>query len=175
MVKHMVCNVPECDKEPRGKTGLCYAHYMRNYRYGSPTATRRGLPHRDLVGSRFGSLVVVSYESSGRWRCDCDCGQSCHADTGALNRGSALTCGDKRTHYRGACGYGAMHDRLRRDRGSASQRVCVDCGGPARHWSYDHLDPEVLVDARLGIPYSRKEEHYEPRCVPCHKLFDLNR
>ena len=27
----------------------------------------------------------------------------------------------------------------------------------------------------LGFAYSLKIEHYEPRCVPCHKRMDLDR
>ena len=67
--------------------------------------------------------------------------------------------------------YENAHQRVKRARGSATAHKCVDCGQNARHWSYDHKDP----DERSGTkgPYSLKVEHYEPRCVPCHKQMDV--
>lgn len=65
----------------------------------------------------------------------------------------------------------AMHQRVRRAKGRAADHACVDCGGQAAQWSYDHLD----TDERPGIkgPYSLGLDHYVPRCVRCHKRFDL--
>ena len=177
MVDHTMCNVDGCNKPVRGRTGLCYAHYMRKYRYGSPTAERpKNIPRKDITGKRYGSLLVVRYSGRGRWDCTCDCGTDTEVRTGDLNSGSVTSCGDRSTHLRmDTCGYGAVHDRITRDRGPARDHVCVECGGVASHWSYDHTDPEVLIDQRLGIPYSMDHDHYQPRCVPCHKTYDLNR
>lgn len=54
---------------------------------------------KDLIGMRFGRLVVTS-EAIGRaknggilYNCDCDCGNSCIASSGNLMRGRALSCG----------------------------------------------------------------------------------
>lgn len=58
-------------------------------------------------------------------------------------------------------GYGAVHVRLRTRIGPASAFACADCGGPAAHWSYKH---------KTG--YSEDLADYEPRCVPCHRIFD---
>jgi hypothetical protein len=48
----------------------------------------------------------------------------------------------------------------------------------ARHWSYNHDDPHELMGtsgySTSPIPYSLSTAHYSPRCVPCHKTFDLN-
>ena len=65
----------------------------------------------------------------------------------------------------------AAHQRVKAAKGTASNYACVDCGGQARHWSYDHKDPGELFED--GRAYSAKVEHYEPRCVPCHKRFDV--
>ena len=177
VANEMMCNVDGCTKPVRGKTGLCYAHYMRKYRYGSPTAERpKDRPHIDLTGRVFGDLTVVRYVSPGRWVCTCSCGATATPLTGDLNRGNAVSCGDRTAHQRrDVCGYFAAHNRVTSDKGKASTHECVDCGRPAAHWSYDHADPEVLIDSRLGIPYSMDPDHYQPRCVPCHKTYDLNR
>lgn len=36
----MACNVPTCDRSADAPLGMCWAHYKRNLRYGSPTAGR---------------------------------------------------------------------------------------------------------------------------------------
>ncbi len=69
--------------------------------------------------------------------------------------------------------YTAVHQRLKKVRGKASERACVDCGSPARQWSYTHDDPREL-HSELG-PYSADLDRYEARCVSCHKRFDLAR
>ena len=67
--------------------------------------------------------------------------------------------------------YFAAHLRIRSTRGPAREHSCVDCRGPARHWSYDHRDRNELVDPKCGR-YSGDPAFYEPRCVPCHSRFD---
>lgn len=36
-----MCSVDGCEKPNRGLTGLCYAHYMRQWRYGTTDAQRK--------------------------------------------------------------------------------------------------------------------------------------
>lgn len=67
--------------------------------------------------------------------------------------------------------YAAMHGRLNHRRGRARRHSCVDCGQPARHWSYDHADPNELTSP-TGLEYSTNLDHYQPRCRPCHEAFD---
>lgn len=67
----------------------------------------------------------------------------------------------------------AAHERVKAAKGRAAEHDCTDCGGPALHWSYNHLDPHELRDPVSGAPYSPRPEYYEPRCVSCHKRFDL--
>lgn len=71
--------------------------------------------------------------------------------------------------------YGAAHERVRVERGPAKAHDCIDCGKRAAHWSYNHSDPNELRDLELNLPFSADPEHYSPRCVPCHKAFDLGR
>ena len=66
--------------------------------------------------------------------------------------------------------YSSVHDRLRSQRGSARNYLCVDCGGQAYEWSYDGNDPEEKTD--WGHKYSVNTERYEPRCRSCHNKYD---
>lgn len=66
--------------------------------------------------------------------------------------------------------YNAVHHRLTKKRGPARAQTCA-CGAPAKHWAYDHTDP----DERAGAdgPFSTDLARYRPMCVPCHKALDL--
>ena len=170
-----VCPVDDCPKQ-KYRGGYCYAHYMKKWRYGTPTPTHA--PRwEDFTGRRFGQLVAIA-RVDGRWVLKCDCGKETRAASGDLNRGTKITCGDRRAHRRLDPGYGAAHERVRRDRGHAQAHPCIDCGGRALQWSYTHDDPNELVvpgGVLAGIAYSADVNRYAPRCVPCHKRFDLGR
>ena len=52
----------------------------------------------DLTGKRFGKLIVLKKSENRKsgnslWACQCDCGNLCEKPTGALNSGSATSCG----------------------------------------------------------------------------------
>lgn len=169
-----ICPVDDCSKAVlRG--GFCYAHYMKQWRYGTPTPERPP-KYVDITGQRFGTLIVVS-RNGKMWLCRCDCGRERNASTGELNRCNDATCGHRPSHRRSdEAGYTAAHQRITMDRGPIKQQHCIDCGGQAAHWSYDHTDPDERIGtkgAALGLPYSLNSDHYAPRCVPCHKSFDL--
>ena len=171
------CSLPDCESPVRNK-GFCYGHYMKNWRYGTPTP-EFDPSWVDIRGQRFGMLVVVD-RVANQWRCTCDCGRERLALAGDLNRyGDVATCGDRATHRRtDDAGYGAAHGRLNQDRGRAKTHACIDCSNPAQHWSYNHDDPDELIAYGLsanGVAYSLDPSHYSPRCVPCHKRFDLHR
>lgn len=57
--------------------------------------------------------------------------------------------------------YAARHNHVRKVRGKAAEYSCVDCGGPARHWSsvHDTSGLDIWND-------------YQPRCVRCHHIYD---
>ena len=170
------CSVTDCAR-PIKRKGLCYGHYMKAWRYGTPTPTFAP-KHDDLAGRTFGDLTVLARVGNA-WRCACSCGAESITRSGDLNRGTASSCGDSVAHHRrDDIGYTAAHDRVRRDRGLVQTNACTDCGAQARHWSYDHADPNEMHATHLSanpIAYSNNPEHYEPRCVPCHKRFDLGR
>jgi hypothetical protein len=171
------CSLPDCAK-PAKRGGYCYGHYMKNWRYGTPTpmfAPR----WEDLRGTTFGHLTVIDRDDTGRWRCACDCGSEALVRTGDLNRGSVTTCGDKTEHWRRQdIGYSMAHDRVRTDRGRVQTYDCVGCSKPAQHWSYDHSDFAEMHAVGLSarpVAYSANPDHYSPRCAKCHKRFDLDR
>lgn len=70
--------------------------------------------------------------------------------------------------------YQALHDRLRRYRGRASEHTCVGCGGQAQDWAYDHSDPGQLVTkvGKKQIAYSTDLSRYQPMCRSCHHRLD---
>jgi hypothetical protein len=47
----------------------------------------------DIVGKRFGRLVVLAYAERSFWRCQCDCGHDAIVKTDALNSGKTQSCG----------------------------------------------------------------------------------
>jgi hypothetical protein len=164
------------DGKPIHAKGYCRAHYFKLWRYGTPTPVHPPPAFEDLTGQRFGALTVVEREGK-RWRCQCDCGGTTIAWLNNLKSGNHLTCGDRATHRRRPdAGYTAAHDRVTSDRGHARDYPCADCGGPARHWCYDRDDPNERLAEGLSarpVPYSLDPAYYTPRCVSCHKLFDL--
>lgn len=171
------CSLPDCDK-PLKRMGYCYGHYMKSWRYGTPTPVSSP-GWVDIRGQRFGTLVVVS-RSDFRWLCACDCGGERLVSAGDLNRvGDESTCGDRKVHRRrDDAGYTAAHQRCRSDRGRVQEHPCIDCGNPAQHWSYNHDDADERIAYGLsanGVAYSLDPDHYSPRCVSCHKVFDLHR
>lgn len=54
---------------------------------------RKGTPHKDLTGMRFGRLTVVEYSGDGKWLCSCDCGNETTVQTSHLNSGHTQSCG----------------------------------------------------------------------------------
>lgn len=166
------CSVPGCS-QPVKRRGYCYGHYMKAWRYGTPTPQHEPRYQTDLVGRRFGSLVVTSQRDGRHWICDCDCGGRALATRDGLLDGRRIACGDRAKHYRSdTISYSSAHDRIEQDRGRASDLHCVDCDKPAREWSYDHLDADERIDPGTGASFSLDPEHYEPRCVRCHRIFD---
>lgn len=161
-----------CDKAPRSKHAtLCPKHYHRVYRYGT-VSPQHPLRYIDLTGQAQGELTVKR-RGDGGWICDCSCGASVLVLTGDWNRGQS-TCGNRSIHFRSDdAGYSAAHDRLRTDMGQASTHPCTDCGQRALHWSYNHTAGDNERIGSDGYPYSLDADDYSPRCVPCHKRYDL--
>lgn len=66
--------------------------------------------------------------------------------------------------------YMAVHMRLRRSRGPASNHQCADCDRQAEHWSYQGGCLEEQTD-KIG-KFCSHQEHYVPRCTRCHRQHD---
>ena len=149
---------------------------MHGPRRPTPPRTRRNATCVDMAGQRFGTLTVTTERRGKFWVCICDCGRTREVRRRELLRYSdGNSCGDTRAHWRAdVVSYGGAHDRLDRDHGLAKTHQCVDCNGPAAHWSYDHADPDELTSPE-GYPYSLDAGHYEPRCSSCHARFDAAR
>lgn len=166
------CTVDKCDQKPRSSTSpYCEKHYYRLRRTGT-TAEPQWI--------------------NGQCTADgCNQPATCNGDS--AGHPGAIYCrmhflrvktrGDASFEFRGQNHHkwtgdqisnGGLHQRIRKNRGSARNYSCVDCGNQAAHWSYDHQALDERYDEIKG-PYTPDESHYEPRCVPCHKKFDLNR
>lgn len=68
--------------------------------------------------------------------------------------------------------YGAIHKRLERERGRASQFACTLCGNPAQEWSYAGGAEVEAIDPAAGIAYSPDLSCYRPLCRRCHRSID---
>lgn len=174
------CEIDQCGKPGRSRTArVCPMHYHRQYRNGTYKRKQVEPKWVDVSGRKFGTLTATSRTADGRWHCVCTCGETRTASLGELNRtGDANTCGVAGKHLGDEPGYRAAHARVKRVHGPASRHECVECGGRAAHWSYDHEDPDeryALGYSRNPVAYSAKTEHYQARCVPCHKRYDLER
>lgn len=68
-------------------------------------------------------------------------------------------------------GVATAHDRIRAERGKASDHECVSCGRPARDWALRH-GVEQTKTARNGRVYSLNVADYMPMCRRCHVHYD---
>lgn len=165
------CSIDGCARGTRSiRGGLCEMHYYRVRRSGSAgdpdsrkqwsgTCRYAGCDRDDAGGDGWCTLHARRVRV--------------HGDPDVVGRATP-TPGEMHPQWQGDdIGYSGVHTRLRKDRGSASNYPCTDCGQPAEHWSYDHDD----LNEKLATegPYSTNLDHYSARCVPCHKRFDLAR
>jgi hypothetical protein len=161
-----VCAVEDCASPSRTVGAVyCEMHYSRQHRTGTLDVTPRpicSVPgcNKTEQDSGMCSMHAIRMQRTGNPH------EVIHQRDRALPRGPANPrwSGDNVT-------YAGIHLRLKATKGRAAGQRCVDCGNAAKHWSYDHTDPSERV-CELGA-YSTDLDHYAPRCVPCHKTFDL--
>lgn len=166
------CRVEGCSKPSRSKKAeMCETHYYRLRRTGSTA---------DPITLAARPCSVEGCDRSARRRTPDspdELGALCQMHYKRLQRRGNVDfefVGANSPHWTGSGATGsAMHQRVRKARGPASSWGCVDCARPAKHWSYDHLDPMEHLDPVRG-PYSVDVDHYFPRCVSCHKKFDMD-
>ena len=148
------CTADGCDLAAR-KRGWCNKHYIRWYVHGDPNYERPTYtqcqveactthPRSATVG-----LCEKHYYRIRR-----------HGD-------AAVVIDTRLPDVR----YRAAHWRTQVDRGAATGYPCTDCGRQAEHWSYDHTDPDERT-SDTGQAYSLDVSRYEPRCRPCHAVYD---
>lgn len=143
----------------------------------------------ELIGERFGRLVVQSprkerIRNNIAFNCLCDCGETQIAIGADLKRGNVRSCGCLQREIASAraslrfpvsemVSYASAHNRLRLEKGRASDYMCV-CGERASQWAYDGMDPDEIIGTvtHRGMSYSLKASHYHPLCHTCHHTLD---
>lgn len=160
------CSVDGCDRHTE-RLGICKAHLDRLTRTGSvkseqPVKVRRTNCEVEGCSGQHSALGL------------------CNAHYLRLRAHGSLelpppnwATGDRVGTWRGdEVGYPAAHFRVVRRDGSASLHLCVNCGGRAMDWAYDHRDPNELQCSETRRKYSADPDHYVPLCRPCHKRID---
>lgn len=161
------CVVPDCSRKRRSaRSRHCEAHYYRLRRSGSldlkprPVRGACTVDECGRIAATIGGMCGMHAQRVKK-----------HGDPTVVLYVKGEVA-DAHPSWRGAdITYSGAHSRVRAARGAARGPRCVDCDAPAKHWSYSHDDPNELVSDEG--PYSADVEHYAPRCVSCHKTFDL--
>ena len=169
------CSVDGC-KRNRKSIGLCETHYYRLRRTGTTETRARRVPLS--MPSKYGreaSACIVEHclkiDTGAHGLCSMHYSRMLRhgsTDTPPLKRMPAGAdhqnwTGDRPSYY-------AAHLRIKVARGLASQFACP-CGKRAQQWAYDHIDPNELHS--VSGAYSADPQHYDARCVSCHKRADL--
>lgn len=165
------CSIEGCDKPHFGR-GWCSTHYQRWKRLGDPLAEVGHYTPRDPQAQ----CSIDGCENRRARRDWCKKHYYRWRRHGDPNYDPATPTGEDSPFWKGRfVGYLAAHYRVRTYRGKATEHTCVDCGGQAHEWAYDHRDPdEIVADSgyHKGMPYSPDPSHYQPMCKTCHKRFD---
>lgn len=164
-VSESTCAVDGCDRDAEVR-GWCNGHYHRQRRTGNagPPFRPRSPDYCCIV--KCGrpcytrGLCSMHYQ---RWRSH---GDPLHERVYVKGEGAPGWGGDDIT-------YVSAHFRVRRTKGPASGYTCVQCGGKASEWAYDHQDPNEQIEKGKG-PYSTKIDHYRPMCGRCHTRMDCD-
>lgn len=171
-----------CGKPVKAR-GWCDKHWKRWKKHGDPLiAGKRGYPgtpeaeaerRRKIGDAQRGKSAGPKSEETRRKISEALTGRKLPPEQVEKARASMLAQRDKiaatsRAQWerwraeRGldAPSYSGLHRRVRRALGSASEYECVECGGPALHWSQIHGTDGTAL------------EHYRPMCQPCHFAYD---
>lgn len=166
--KYKWCTVPGCElRANRTGAGLCEKHYMRLRRNGTFESIQKRVPDAECKAD---GCHARAFRVDGFCR---NCGLRFDRN-GVLDRHVGVLHPNWNSFD--SVGYSTVHQRIRNWMGSARNYQCVDCNKKAAHWSYNHRSPfekEQVVEGYL-VRYSPLLCDYEPRCVKCHKRFDLS-
>lgn len=177
IVVRPACGVEGCDRVSRVTTEgtpLCDPHYKRHWRTGEIGSAEIVVPRETR-----GQCVIPGCE-------DIDDGLNglCKRHgTRARRHGDPLKViapserqlrrGEDNPSWTGdEVSYVGVHQRVRKWRGVASTHKCADCGERAQQWSYNRAGGDRERHSEIG-PYSISVDDYTPRCISCHKKFDM--
>lgn len=162
------CSVEGCERVLDSR-GWCDYHYRHWLKHGDPLMVKkRGPKPKPRPTCSVGGCERVVH---GRGYCPLHYQQWKNNGDPLINRRNLR--GPASYVWRGDdVKYFAVHRRLRVLRGSAKKFTCAHCGLlPARHWAYDHQDPNER-HSEDGWPFSLDPERYTPLCSSCHALLD---
>ena len=170
---------------------MMHAARVRRHGVVNPSRQTKG-PAQNLVGKRFGMLLVVKYAQRSRWRVVCDCGVEKLVEGGSLRSGQTTSCGcnnpikkigEGHPRWQGKnIAYSTAHKRVAARRGPAKTHNCIECGKPAHSWAYRGNSPEELTfyrpegesHVKTGLlRYSPNPDDYDPMCWACHSRKDV--
>ena len=189
-----VCEVPTCERTVRSRNSpWCEGHYARVRRNGDPEPDRplgwqrsrpkKIKPQKQKIqqGSKPPKQILRRHEPRPCAAKDCNntipkgtfC-PKCRARNDRHGDPSIVIPVEERQYKRGSDNhswsdkpsYDAIHLRIRKTYGKASEHKCIDCHKQAKHWSYSGPNYNTLM------PYSDNLDDYRPRCVPCHSIHD---
>lgn len=161
------CSLDYCDKSPRSsREELCEGHYYQR---------RRGKPFTPLRPAKFeGDTCHIEGCEKPRK------GKFCTMHAARIRRHGdpskvigqneiARLHGPDNPMWQEAPSYSAWHQRLNRAKGPASRHECSEgCGAKAAQWSY--VGPR---EPNRRKPYEIDFSLFVPKCVKCHKRYDL--
>jgi hypothetical protein len=167
MTSSKQCLIDGCERPLYGK-GMCNMHWQRARRTGDPATDRPPMVRRsacevDGCGRKHkGSGLCNMHRMRMHVHGSLDLPPRKPLPAGPENHG---WIGDQIT-------YTPAHFRVVALHGSASLHLCVNCGGQAMDWAYDHGDPNELTCIKTGLAYSANPERYKPLCRRCHNRVD---
>lgn len=155
-MRTLFCSYTGCSAEisQRSRTGLCRYHRVR--------------VNGEKLQARLDAAGVMCSEGCGRGAAWNHAGMCAACHVRAHRGGYKGPAVQERSNE--PVSYKQTHIRLSRHLGKAANKLCVDCGEQAGHWSYDGNCPEEQVED--GLRWCRHDEHYKPRCVPDHSKYD---
>lgn len=174
--QHGTCTVDGCERKS-SDNGYCPAHAQRVRRNGDPGSAeirqaqrkpKRPCSVEGCTADAYCKGMCTQHYQRVRQH-----GDPLVASTpGAVRVIGATAQGWQHHNWQGDdVGYRAVHTRLVKQRGSAADRPCTDCGGTASQWSYDNADPNEKLDPAYGA-FSTDLDRYYPRCRRCHHAYD---
>lgn len=126
------------------------------------------VPHRrlNLIGKRFGRLVVTSYSRTTErgqavWHCGCDCGRTSEVRATRLLRGKTTSCGCYRSEGRFHSGIGPRKWATI----VKSHGVCLRCG------QTEKLEAHHIIPVSSNKKLARTIFNGACLCSSCHKAF----